>query len=213
MSHLKKLLFTKKFSDYEGYKWTFSVYKAIAWCIVILVISVILYGYFVVENSKEFFGNVLFYAIVISISLIILLLVSGTIKKFRTLMVRFFLIIVIITFLYAIFGMIFAKYTNINFYVGYSTWILLTVLAGWGAKNDKVFNGNLDRHDVFYSLVVFVTMVGANFPITSNGGFLQNLDILVKKVLSLLPLFSDLIGKIPAGNTTKVAGFPKTFKF
>jgi len=196
MSHLRKLLFTKKFSDYEGYKWTFSVYKAIAWCIVILVVSIILYGMFIAGNSKEFFGNVLFYTILISIALIVLLFISGTLKKFRTVMTRFFILIIIITFVYAILGIIFKTFTNMTFYVGYSTWILLTVLAGWGAKNDKVFNGNLDRHDVFYSLVIFVAMVGANFPITSDGGFLQNLDLFVKRILSFIPTISELLSNL-----------------
>jgi len=83
-----------------------------------------------------------------------------------------------------------------TFYVGYSTWILLTVLAGWGAKNDKVFNGNLDRHDVFYSLLVFILLVGANWKITSNGGFLQNLDILIKRIISFIPDISNLLSNV-----------------
>ena len=196
MSQLKKLLFTEKLHDYEGRVWRFSVYKAIAWCIVIAIFSIIIYGLYIAENSKEFFGNVLFYIIVISISMVVILFVTGTFKKFRAVVTRFLLIIIVMTFLYMVFGIIFSKFTDISFYSGYSTWIVLCALAGYGAKNENIFNGHLDRHDVFYSLLIFVIMVGANFPINSNGGFLANLDLLVEKILSLIPIISNILSNV-----------------
>ena len=196
MSQLRKLLFTKKFSDYEGYKWVLSTYKAIAWCITILVIAIILYGMFIVEDSKEFFGNVLFYVIVISIALIVILFLSGTVSKFTKFARKFLLLVILLTFIYSILGIVFDNFLDIQFYVGYSTWILLTVLAGWGAKKEEIFNGNIDRHDVFYSLVVFIMMVGANWKITSNGGVLQNFDILIERILSMIPAISEIFSNL-----------------
>jgi len=49
----------------------------------------------------------------------------------------------------------------------------VAILAGLGAKR---IDGNLDRHDVGFALLVFIILLGANIPLNQNGGFLANLD-------------------------------------
>jgi len=190
MHQLKKLLFDEDFSDVEGYIWRFNFYKAIAWCVFLLVISIIVYGEWIAENSHEFFGNVLFYFFVIVASIAVILFTVGTIKKAKKVIGKFLLILICIVFAYGIIGSIFQNYW-FGFHMGYSTWIVLTTLAGFGATREYIFNGHLDRHDAFYCCLIFIVFVGANWRLNQNGGFLENLDILINKIMNNIGILSN----------------------
>jgi len=185
MGHLKKLLFTKKLTDYGDYKWAFSYNKAMAWSIVFLILFIFIYGFFIAENTHEFFGRVLFIAILICIAIFLILLAVGSIKKSKKFIGKFLLLIVGIIFAYYVIGIIFSQYLW-GFYSGYSTWLLIVALAGYGASRDYIFNGNLDRHDIFYCLLIFICFVGANIPFYQDKSFLENLDGLIDIAKSII---------------------------
>ena len=185
MGHLKKLLFTKKLTDYGDYKWAFSYNKAMAWSIVFLILFIFIYGFFIAENTHEFFGRVLFIAILICIAIFLILLAVGSIKKSKKFIGKFLLLIVGIIFAYYVIGIIFSQYLW-GFYSGYSTWLLIVALAGYGASRDYIFNGNLDRHDIFYCLLIFICFVGANIPFYHDKSFLENLDGLIDIAKSII---------------------------
>jgi len=79
---------------------------------------------------------------------------------------------------------------------------VLTALAGYGATRDYIFNGKIDRHDVFYCLLVFVIIVGGNFPITGNSGVIENIDALVNRIMDYIPMLTHVMDKVPMNNTT-----------
>ena len=185
MGHLKKLLFTKKLTDYGDYKWAFSYNKAMAWSIVFLILFIFIYGFFIAEDTHEFFGRVLFIAILICIAIFLILLAVGSIKKSKKFIGKFLLLIVGIIFAYYVIGIIFSQYLW-GFYSGYSTWLLIVALAGYGASRDYIFNGNLDRHDIFYCLLIFICFVGANIPFYHDKSFLENLDGLIDIAKSII---------------------------
>ena len=185
MAHLKKLLFTKKITDYGEYKWAFSFGKAMAWSLFFLVLFLLIYGFFIAEDTHEFFGRVLFVAILICIVVFCILLSVGSIKKARKFVGKFFLLTVCIIFAYYVIGLVISQWLW-SFYSGYSTWLLIVALAGYGATRDYIFNGNLDRHDVFYCLLIFIAFLGANMPFYQNKGFLENLDGLIKVIKGIV---------------------------
>ena len=185
MGHLKKLLFTKKLTDYGEYKWTFSFGKAMVWSVIFLILFILIYGFFIAENPHDFFGMIIFIGILISVASFIILLTVGSIKKARKFIGKFFLILVGLIFAYYVIGLVISNYLW-NFYVGYSTWFLLVTLAGFGATRDYIFNGNLDRHDVFYCLLIFICFVGANIPFYHDKGFLENFDGVIKFLSELI---------------------------
>ena len=185
MGHLKKLLFTKKITDYGEYKWAFSYNKAMAWSIVFLMLFIFIYGFFIAEDTHEFFGRVLFIAILICIAIFLILLAVGSIKKSKKFIGKFLLLVVGIIFTYYVIGIIFSQYLW-GFYSGYSTWLLIIALAGYGASRDYIFNGNLDRHDIFYCLLIFICFVGANIPFYHDKSFLENLDGLIDIVKGII---------------------------
>ena len=193
MGHLKKLLFTKKFTDYGEYKWAFSYNKAMAWSVSFLVLFILIYGFFIAKDTHEFFGKVLFVAILISIAVFLILLAVGSIKKSKKFIGKFFLLIVGIIFAYYVIGLIFSQYLW-GFYSGYSTWFLIVALAGYGASRDYIFNGNLDRHDVFYCLLIFICFVGANIPFYHNKSFLENMDGIINMIKDIMHINFSQIG-------------------
>jgi hypothetical protein len=56
---------------------------------------------------------------------------------------------------------------------GYTLWIMITILAGLGAKR---IDGDLDKKDVGFGLVAFLVILGVNLPIVNGQGFLYLLD-------------------------------------
>jgi len=191
MPQWKKLLYDHKVSDIEGDVWKFNFYKAALFAGVLLVILILVYGTFFASDKDKFFSDVIFYATVMALGVFALLLISGSIKKFRGFIAKFFIIIVCMIGAYGLIGLVWGHYYY-NFYIGYSTWILFVVLAGFGATRNYIFNGHLDRYDVFYCLLVFFAFISANLPMFHGASLLERLD-------GVIVFFMDKISMLNLG--------------
>lgn len=190
---LKKLLYNKRLVDTGDGKaiaeWKISPWKVFFLLIAIAIALIVIYGlFFTGDGSGEFFGNAIFYSIVIIVAIAIIWITATTALKFKQRIVGFFIgFILILTFYWGL-GTALNYFGILEFHMGgYSLWILITVLAGLGAKR---IDGNLDRNDVGFGLLVFIVVLGANIPITDTGGFLAMLDnVIFARIAEALSIF------------------------
>jgi hypothetical protein len=190
MSILKKIFYNKTYTDYgtgeKIAKWTLSPWKVFIFFLTIAFLFTIIYGYYFSGDPPSFFGNLLFYIIIIIIAIAIIYVLASTVSKFRKLFFGFVISLVLIFVVYWGVGLLF-HYTGLieNWHMGgYTLWILLVGLAGMGAKN---IDGDLDKKDVFFGLLVLLVIIGVNIPFANNMGFIGNVDALISKILGLSP--------------------------
>ena len=186
-NQLKKLLYNKAPVDKPEAiaEWRLSPWKVFFLLLSIVIFLIIFYAYMFTSNPKEFLGNVVFYSIIIVCAIAAIWVVGSTMVKGRKLISGFFIAFILILTFYWILGSVLSYFNIMEFHLGgYSTWMLITILAGLGAKR---IDGNLDRHDVGFALLVFIVLIGANIPLNSNGGFLANLDKFVETVKGWIP--------------------------
>ena len=163
----KKLFFNKYLSDVKGVVWKLSTWKVVAWLMFVLVILVILYSLFV-EDQAGFFQELIFYAIITVIVIAIVWVAVGIFSKSRKIFTGFILAWILILGLYMFLGFIFSISNIMEFHYGFTTWSVITVLSLLGAKR---IDGNLDKSDVGYGLLVLLVLVIGNVPIFENGVF------------------------------------------
>lgn len=192
VKQLKKLLYDKKLKDSPNGAiavWKINPWKVFFAFILSAVSLIILYGIFFTsgeEGTSNFFGNAIFYAVVILITIGIFYILASTALKFRKLITGFFIGFILIMTVYWTLGQIFGHYDILSFHQGgTSLWILITILAGLGAKR---IDGNLDRHDVGYGFLVLIVVIGANIPVANSQGFLWNVDNLLATVTNFVSL-------------------------
>lgn len=178
----KKLFFNKYLSDVKGVVWKLSTWKVVAWLMFVLVILVILYSLFV-EDQAGFFQELIFYAIITVIVIAIVWVAVGIFSKSRKIFTGFILAWILILGLYMFLGFIFSISNIMEFHYGFTTWSVITVLSLLGAKR---IDGNLDKSDVGYGLLVLLVLVIGNVPIFENGGFLAQLDSVLGWIVSRL---------------------------
>jgi len=174
---LKKLLYTKHFVDTPSgtiAEWRLSPWKVFFLLLSIAILLLLVYAQFFTPSPREFLGNVTFYAIIAICIIAVLWIVFSMVAKARKFVIGFILAFILILTFYYFLGTLLSYFGIMDFHIGgYSTWILIAILAGLGAKR---IDGNLDRHDVGFALLVFIILLGANIPLNQNGGFLANLD-------------------------------------
>lgn len=191
MAQWKKLLFDHDVTDIDedgeagGHVWRFSTGKAIAWTVFFAVLTTLAYGFWFAD-TESFFRQLLLYVIILAVGIVAVLFAARVTLGARKAFVKFFLLFIVIVFVYGVLSTIFGAVGLYPFHMGLSTWIMLTSLAGFGATRAYIFNGNLDRHDVFYCLLVFVIMAGGNWPITGGEGVLAHIDGLIDTILGYL---------------------------
>ena len=181
-NQLKKLIYNKTPVDKPETiaEWRLSPWKVFFLLISIIVFLIVFYAYVFTSDPKEFLGNVMFYSIIIICVIAVLWAIGSTAIKGRKLIAGFFIAFILILTFYWIFGAILSYFGIMEFHMGgYAVWILITILAGLGAKR---IDGNLDRHDVAFGLLVFVVLIGANIPLNQHGGFLANIDHFIEMV-------------------------------
>jgi len=187
-NQLKKLLYSKHFVDSSGEtiaEWRLSPWKVFFLLLSIMIFLIIFYAYVFTDNPKEFLGNVVFYSIVIVCAVAVLWLIGSTAIKGRKLISGFFISFILIVTAYWVLGAVFSYFNIVEFHMsGYAVWILMTILAGMGAKR---IDGNLDRNDVGFALLVFIILLGANIPLNQHGGFLANVDHFIEVVKGWIP--------------------------
>jgi len=181
--HLKKLLFTKHFVDSPSgetiAEWRLSPWKVFFLLIATLIGLILVYSY-LQPNPQRTLGDIVFYAIVLVSAIAVLWAVASTVIKFRKLLAGFFLAFILILTFYWVLGAILSHFGILEFHLGgYALWVLITILAGLGAKR---IDGNLDRNDVGFGLLVFVILLGANIPLNQHGGFLANIDHFIETI-------------------------------
>jgi hypothetical protein len=179
-SIFKKLLFDKKFTDIApGQKiaeYKINPWKLFAILIASAVLLIIIYGLFFVQpaGKGDFFGSIIFYAIVIIVAIAAIWIICMKALDFKKIIYGFFISFVLILVLYWILGAILGFFNILKFQMGgYTLWIMITILAGLGAKR---IDGDLDKKDVGFGLVAFLVILGVNLPIVNGQGFLYLLD-------------------------------------
>ena len=195
-TQFKKLLYNKRFVDTGTgetlAKWSLSPWKVFFAMMAIAIALIIIYGLFFTpegegggSGSGSFFGNVVFYSIVLVIAIAIIWITANTALKFKKILAGFMIAFILILVFYWFLGFLFGHFGIIDFHMGgYTLWILITVLAGLGAKR---IDGSLDRNDVGYGLLVFIVLIGANIPVNNGVGFLANMDNLFSTIVSFIP--------------------------
>ena len=187
---LKKLFYNKTFTDSPDggslAKWKMSPVKIIALSIALAILSIILYAYFFTKDPQNFLGNMMFYAVVLIIAVLVLWIVGNKAWTLKNRIAYFLLTFIILWVAY--FGMsIVFGYLGLKFYVGgYALWSILAILSGWGSA--KLFDNEINRKDVFFILVCFLVFLGANIPMNSTGGFLANFDKLLTTIFGFIKL-------------------------
>lgn len=181
-SQWRKLVFTKQHSDQYGYVWRVSTWKVGGWLIGVLVLLILLYSFFV-SDQKGYLTDVLFYSIITVAVVLIVWFVSNFVWKARGFFVGFVLGFILIFVFYAGMGFL-LSFVGWSFSYGFTTWMVITCLALLGAKR---IDGDLDKKDVFFGLLVFLVLVGGNAPVFENGiGFFGRVDEFVAKLLEML---------------------------
>ncbi len=189
MAQIKKLLYDKKFIDGPDgahlAEWKLSPWKSFFFFLGLIVASILLYAFFFTKDPQNFLGNVMFYAIVLVLSIVAIWLVGGKAWSLKNRIAYFLLTFIILWVVYFVMSLVFG-YLGFKFYIGgYALWAIISILAGWGSS--KLFDKEINRMDVFFALVVFLVFVGANLPMNETGGFLANFDALIGWVLNLTP--------------------------
>ena len=183
---LKKLFYTKHYSDQQGVVWKISMWKVFFILIALAVALIIIYAFLFTSNAGVFLGDILFYSVVLVIAVAVLWLTANTAIKFKKIITGFIIAFILIIVLYWVLGLVFEYFGWLEFHTGgYSLWVLISILSLMGARK---IDGNLTKSDVGYGLLVFIVLLGANIPITEAGGFLANLDSLFEKIFQFIPL-------------------------
>lgn len=188
---LKKLLYNKKFIDApdgDGHiaRWVISPWKVLIIAILFVILAIFVYGWFFTENRAEFFGNIMFYSIVLILIVVGLWITAKKAIDFKQRLTYFLIAFILLWVLYWILGVVLGAVGLLQFHMGGPTlWIILSLLALLGAKR---IDGELTRDDLFFSGLVLLVFLGANIPMNSNGGFLANVDKIISDVFKYLKL-------------------------
>jgi len=181
---IRKLAFNKYLSDTKGVGWKLSPTKVLLWMLAITIILILTFSYFQ-EDQFSYLQNVLFYSIIIMIVIMVVWVIALFVLKSRKLFVRFLIGWILILGLYWVLGMacqITGLFPN-GFHYGICTYILISALAVM-AKN---IDGNLNKQDIFYAMLVLIIIFIANAPIFSDGmGFLAQVDSVIGWIMSKL---------------------------
>lgn len=185
---LKKLFYSKKFIDSpkgEISEWRVSPWKVFLGLLSILILLVLIYAHIGTSEPSDFLGNVVFYSIVIVIAIFVLWVIGTFIWKGRKLIGGFFIVFILLLVFYWFLSFLFGFLDIMEFHSsGYALWFYLTVLSMIGSVR---IDGNIDRNDVGFGLLVFVTMIGANIVVANEHGFLWNVDNLINTIIGYIP--------------------------
>jgi len=168
----------KKDVDYApGYVWNFNYKKFAGWLIFLAIILFFAYA-FMRPDTEEFLRTALVYAMISLIVIAIITIIYGATRSAYSKLKGFLIAWVLIFVTYITLGWI-MKYTfNLNFNYGYGAWVLMLTLAGF-----HKIDGKLDSRDVFYAMVVVISIIGANIPFGVGG-------------TTVLDMFTNIINKV-----------------
>lgn len=174
-SQWRKLIQTKEHSDTYGAVWKLSTMKVAAWLILLLLFLIVVYSFFI-PNQSGYLTDVLFYAIIIVAVILIAWFAGNFIWKTRGFFAWFLISWVVIFVFYISMGFA-LSFVGWKFNYGILAWMIITTFAfiGAGLKNQK--SQEISRVDVFYVFLVFLVLVGGNVPAFENGiGFFAKVD-------------------------------------
>lgn len=181
-SQWRKLIQTKEYSDSCGAVWKTSAWKGLFWLIFLLLFLIISYSFFV-HDQTGFLKNILFYAIMTVLIIIAVWVAGNFVWKSKGFVTGFLLALPIIFVFYAVMGYC-LSFVGWKFQYGPITWIVIVAISLLGAKR---IDGDLDKKDVFFGLMVFIIFVGANAPVFENGmGFFAKFDDFLKIIMDAL---------------------------
>jgi len=187
---LKKLFYNKQFVDKPDgttlAEWKISPWKIFAVLLSLVIAVIFIYGWFFTANKQDFYGNVLFYAIILAIAVLGIWIVGKKAWDFKQRVTYFLIAFILIWVFYWVLSLVFdyVKLGGVTFHMGGTTlWVIISLLAFLGAKR---IDSQIDRNDVFFALLVLVVIIGANIPMNANGGFLANTDLIIAKIMALI---------------------------
>ena len=179
---VRKLAFNKIITDAQGVIWKLSPVKVLLWMLAITIILILTFSYFQ-EDQFSYLQNVLFYSIIIMVIITIAWIVAIFVLKSRKLFVGFIIAWILILGLYMALGAVFSFVGWMDFHYGFTVWITISCLSALGAKR---LDGNIDKNDVFFSMLVLIVLIVGNVPIFESGGFFAQVDNLVAFISSKL---------------------------
>lgn len=168
---LKKLFYNKKFIDSADgssiAEWKIAPWKVFGLILSLSVAMILLYAFAFTKDTVSFLSNVLFYTIVLLITIAGIWLLGNKLLSLKQRLTYFLIAFALIWLLYWVLSIVFGYVHLINFYIGgYALWVIITLLAFLGAKR---IDGQIDRNDILFSLLVLAVFIGANVPMTTNG--------------------------------------------
>ena len=171
MSQIRKLFYNKQFVDKGGgqtiAEWKIAPWKVFAFFISLAVAMILIYAFFFTKDTQNFLGNVLFYSIVLVLSIAAIWLVGNKAISMKQRLTYFIIAFILIWLMYWVFSVIFGYTGLMKFYMGgYILWVIISIMAFMGAKR---IDNHLDRNDVLFSLLVLAVFIGANIPMTSTA--------------------------------------------
>ena len=184
---LKKLFFNKRISDSgTGYVWRISTTKVALWFVACIIGLLILYSFFAEGGQGPFLQDVLFYALVIMIMMLIGWIVCRVILKSRKLFTGFLIGWILVLACYILLDLIIGKWLGLmEFSYGPSALLIFTTLAVLGSSR---IDGAITKDDVLFSLLVLVILLAGNYPVFQNGttGFFAEVDHFLGWIVSKL---------------------------
>lgn len=185
----KKILYNKRFVDTPSgetlAEWAVSPWKVFFLLIAVAISLTVLYAFLFSNDAYTFLGNLIFYSIIILVAIALLYITGNTALKFKGRLQGFLIAFILILVVYWSLATILGYFDILEFHMrGYALWILITTLGYMGAKR---VDGDLDRNDIGFAFLVLIVLMGANIPITENGGFLASLDAFLVNIFNFLP--------------------------
>jgi hypothetical protein len=188
MSQFTKLLYNKKIVDTPTgaiAEWRLSPWKLFFLLLGTAICLTVLYAFLFAEDTYTFLGTLVFYSIVLLVALAVTYITANSAIKAKSRIQGFLIAFILIIVVYWALGSLLGYFKIMEFHMGgYALWLIITSLAYMGAKR---LDGNLDRNDIGFALLVLIVLLGANVPITENGGFLASLDALIRNIFSFIP--------------------------
>lgn len=185
---LKKLFYNKRFIDSPDgnaiAEWKIAPWKVFGISLALIVLLIVVYGWFFTANKQDFFGNVIFYAIVIVLAIVGIWIAGKKAMDFKQRITYFLIAFILIWVFYWVLSLLFSYAGMLSFYMGGpALWTIISLLSFLGAKR---IDGELDKNDIFFGCLVLLVILGANIPMNATGGFLANVDAIINKVMSLI---------------------------
>jgi hypothetical protein len=170
---IKKLFYNKNYIDSpDGTKiadWKIAPWKVFTFFITLAVAMILIYAFFFTKDTQNFLGSVLFYSILLILTVAAIWLIGSKAVSMKQRLTYFLIMFIVLWLSYWILSLLFDYTHLLKFYMGgYILWIILSVMAFMGAKL-IIDIKQVERAHVLFVFLVLAVFIGANIPMTSTG--------------------------------------------